>query len=54
MNVWQLIVTVFGGLSIFIYGMGLMSESLTQIAGALVLFVLTLAMNGLFSCLKRR
>lgn len=34
MNVWQLIVTVFGGLSIFIYGMGLMSEGLTQIAGA--------------------
>lgn len=33
MNVWQLIVTVFGGLSIFIYGMGLMSEGLTLIAG---------------------
>lgn len=34
MNVGQLIVTVLGGLSIFVYGMGLMSEGLTQIAGA--------------------
>lgn len=30
----QLLVTVLGGLAIFVYGMGLMSEGLTQIAGA--------------------
>ena len=30
----QLIVTVVGGLALFVYGMGLMSEGLTQIAGA--------------------
>ena len=29
-----LLVRVFGGLAIFVYGMGLMSEGLTQIAGA--------------------
>lgn len=34
MNVGQLVVTVLGGLSIFVYGMGLMSEGLTQIAGS--------------------
>ena len=30
----QLAITVLGGLAIFVYGMGLMSEGLTQIAGA--------------------
>lgn len=30
----QLLITVLGGLAIFVYGMGLMSEGLTQIAGA--------------------
>ena len=30
----KLAITVLGGLSIFVYGMGLMSEGLTQIAGA--------------------
>lgn len=34
MNVGQLVVMVLGGLSIFVYGMGLMSEGLTQIAGS--------------------
>ena len=34
MNVVALTVTVLGGLAIFVYGMGLMSEGLTQIAGA--------------------
>ena len=33
MDCVRLAVTVLGGLSIFIYGMGLMSEGLTQIAG---------------------
>ena len=34
MNILQLTTTVLGGLALFIYGMGLMSEGLTQIAGA--------------------
>ncbi len=34
MNVFQLTTTVLGGLALFIYGMGLMSDGLTQIAGA--------------------
>lgn len=34
MNILQLTITVLGGLAFFIYGMGLMSEGLTQIAGA--------------------
>lgn len=34
MEKFQLLVTVLGGLAIFVYGMGLMSEGLTQIAGA--------------------
>ena len=34
MNYLQLSITVLGGLAIFIYGMGLMSDGLTQIAGA--------------------
>ena len=33
MDCVRLAVTVLGGLSIFIYGMGLVSEGLTQIAG---------------------
>lgn len=33
MNITQFIITVLGGLAIFVYGMGLMSEGLTQIAG---------------------
>lgn len=32
MDFFKLSITVLGGLSIFIYGMGLMSEGLTQIA----------------------
>ena len=32
MDFFKLAITVLGGLSIFIYGMGLMSEGLTQIA----------------------
>lgn len=34
MDFFKLAITVLGGLSIFIYGMGLMSEGLTQIAGS--------------------
>ena len=34
MDILQLTTTVLGGLALFIYGMGLMSEGLTQIAGA--------------------
>ena len=34
MNILQLATTVLGGLALFIYGMGLMSEGLTQIAGS--------------------
>ena len=34
MNVTQLVITVLGGLALFVYGMGLMSEGLVQIAGA--------------------
>ena len=34
MDLFKLAITVLGGLSIFIYGMGLMSEGLTQIAGS--------------------
>lgn len=34
MNYFQLGVNVLGGLAIFVYGMGLMSDGLTQIAGA--------------------
>ena len=34
MNILQLTTTVLGGLALFIYGMGVMSEGLTQIAGA--------------------
>ena len=34
MDFFKLSITVLGGLSIFIYGMGLMSEGLTQIAGS--------------------
>ena len=34
MNILQLATTVLGGLALFIYGMGVMSEGLTQIAGA--------------------
>lgn len=34
MDKLQLTITVLGGLAIFVYGMGLMSEGLTQIAGA--------------------
>ena len=30
----QVATTVLGGLALFIYGMGLMSEGLTQVAGA--------------------
>ena len=33
MNILQLTTTVLGGLALFIYGMGLMSEGLTQVAG---------------------
>ena len=33
MNYMQLAVAVLGGLAIFVYGMGLMSDGLTQIAG---------------------
>ena len=34
MNVVALTVTVLGGLALFVYGMGLMSEGLTQVAGS--------------------
>ena len=34
MNYYKLIVTVLGGLALFLYGMGLMSDGLTQVAGA--------------------
>ncbi len=34
MNYFELTVAVLGGLAIFVYGMGLMSDGLTQIAGA--------------------
>lgn len=45
MNYLQLTITVLGGLAMFVYGMGLMSEGLTQIAGA--------RMKAVLACVTR-
>mgnify|MGYP002516059086 FL=1 len=48
MNYLQLTITVLGGLAMFVYGMGLMSEGLTQIAGARMKAVLAYVTRNRF------
>ena len=48
MHYLQLTITVLGGLAIFVYGMGLMSEGLTQIAGARMKAVLAYVTRNRF------
>ncbi len=51
MNYIELTVAVLGGLAIFVYGMGLMSEGLTQIAGARMKAVLGYVTKNRFAAI---
>ena len=51
MNYMQLAVAVLGGLAIFVYGMGLMSDGLTQIAGARMKAILSFMTRNRFAAI---
>ncbi len=51
MDYWALIIAVLGGLAIFVYGMGLMSEGLTQVAGARMKAVLGYVTKNRFAAI---